>query len=335
MEVKLNDSSATYPVEIINGKGNVTIDRNLTAGQYTATVCYEGDDTFTPSNKSTTFTVKERIRDTILHITSKDIKYGEEETIGFALADIDGNNISGSIDVSVDNNSQTVDIVDGVGTLKVRNLSAGNYTVIAKYAGSEKYLPSYSLSEFNVFKLGTQIICKDMTTKAVGSTDGKVGEYFNWTLVDENGKPMKNVPMKIEFNGAVYDEKNGIVTDDNGNAKIQINLGYKGTYTFAIFYQGDKNHNSSFTVSKITVEEQTPTLTVPNKSYKTTRGNPIPGKKITFTANGKSYTATTNNNGIATVNINLNTKGTYSFTTKFSGDNTYKTTTQTAKLTIQ
>ena len=46
-----------------------------------------------PSNKSTTFIVKEkgeRIRETILHISSKDIKYGEEETIGFALADIDG-----------------------------------------------------------------------------------------------------------------------------------------------------------------------------------------------------------------------------------------------------
>ena len=97
-----------------------------------------------PSDKSTTFAVKERIRDTILHITSKDIKYGEEETIGFALADIDGNNISGGIDVSVDNNSQTVNIVDGVGTLKVRNLSAGNYTVIAKYAGSEKY-PSHHI----------------------------------------------------------------------------------------------------------------------------------------------------------------------------------------------
>ena len=66
-----------------------------------------------------------------------------------------------------------------------------------------------------------------MTTKAVGSTDGKVGEYFNRTLADENAKPMENVPMKIGFNAVVYDEKNGILTDDNGNAKIQINLGYK------------------------------------------------------------------------------------------------------------
>ena len=83
-------------------------------------------------------------------------------------------------------------------------------------------LLSYSLSLFNVVKLGTQIICKGMTAKAVGSNDCRVGEYFNWTLVDENGKPMENVPMKIGFNGVVYDEKNGILTDDNANAKLQI-----------------------------------------------------------------------------------------------------------------
>ena len=66
-----------------------------------------------------------------------------------------------------------------------------------------------------------------MTAKAVGSNAGRVGEYFNWTLADENGKPMKNIPMKIGFNAVVYDEKNGILTDDNANAKLQINLGYK------------------------------------------------------------------------------------------------------------
>ena len=66
-----------------------------------------------------------------------------------------------------------------------------------------------------------------MTTTAVESNDGKVCEYFNWTLADENGKPMKNVPMKIRFNALVYNEKNGIITDDNANAKLQINLGYK------------------------------------------------------------------------------------------------------------
>ena len=32
-QVKLNSSTETYQANIVNGKGNVTIDRNLTAGQ--------------------------------------------------------------------------------------------------------------------------------------------------------------------------------------------------------------------------------------------------------------------------------------------------------------
>ena len=65
-QVKLNSSTATYQANIVNGTGNVTIDRNLTDGQYTATLSYEGDETFMPSNKSTTFTVKEKKKELIL-----------------------------------------------------------------------------------------------------------------------------------------------------------------------------------------------------------------------------------------------------------------------------
>ena len=61
---------------------------------------------------------------------------------------------------------------------------------------------------------------------------------------------MPNIPMQIGFNGVIYDEKNGIVTDENGTAKLQINLGYKGAYTFAICFLGDDNHNASFAVAK-------------------------------------------------------------------------------------
>ena len=43
------------------------------------------------------------------------------------------------------------------------------------------------------------------------------------------------------------------------------------------------------------------------------------------------YTAITNNNGVATVKVDLNTNGTYSFIVKFLGDNTYKTTSQNCK----
>ena len=66
------------------------------------------------------------------------------------------------------------------------------------------------------------------------------------------------------------------------------------------------------------------------KSYKL-----IKNKKVTFTVNGKTYTATTNSKGVATVKITLNKKGTYKYTAKFEGDSLYNAVTKKAKLTIK
>jgi hypothetical protein len=108
-----------------------------------------------------------------------------------------------------------------------------------------------------------------------------------------------------------------------------------------------KNYNSSFAVARITVNKQEGKLTAPNKSYKASAktktltatfksiaGNPAVGKKVTFTVNGKTYTAKTNENGVASVNVSLDKKGTYNFTAKVAADNVYASINKTATLKI-
>ena len=198
-------------------------------------------------------------------------------------------------------------------------------------------------------KQATVIVFNNMSTTALGPSDGRTGDYFYFNLTDINGKPIANAPMQIGFNGKVYDyEHNNISTNENGTAKLQINLGYKGDYTFAICFLGNEDYNASFAVAVIKVSTQKPTLNVPNKSYKanaktktltatfnTEKGNPIAGKKVTFTVNGKNYSAKTDENGVATVNVSLNKKGTYNFMVKYGGDSTYAAVSQKAKLTIK
>ena len=198
-------------------------------------------------------------------------------------------------------------------------------------------------------RTGTKIICENMVTTAVSPLDPKTEEYFTWKLVDENGNPIKNTPMQIGFNGVIYTfEKDGIQTDENSVAKLQINLGYAGDYTFAMCFLGDDDYNASFAVAKITVKKQTPQLVVASKTYaataktkaltatfKTDKGTVIADKWISFTVNGKVYKAKTNEKGVATVNVSLNKKGTYSFIAKFAGDSTYAAINKTAKLTIK
>ena len=198
-------------------------------------------------------------------------------------------------------------------------------------------------------KKATVIVYNNMSTAALGPSDGRTGDYFYFNLTDANGNPIANTPMQIGFNGKVYDyEHNNISTDENGTAKLQINLGYKGDYTFAICFLGNDEYNASFAVAVIKVDTQKATLTVPNKSYsasaktksltatfKTAKGNPIVGKSVKFTVNGKTYSAKTNDKGVATVKVSLNKKGTYNFTVKYGGDSTYAAVTQKAKLTIK
>ena len=194
-------------------------------------------------------------------------------------------------------------------------------------------------------KLASEIVASDMNTTAiVPGVDKGVGEYFKVTLKDSEGTLLANKAVQIGFNGKIYDKE----TDENGVAQLQINLGYKGDYTFAICFLGDEKYNGSFAVCKIHVDPQKATLTVPNKSYaasaktktltatfKSAKGNLIANKKVTFTVNGKTYQATTNDKGVATVKVSLNKKGTYNFTVKYGGDSTIKKKKKNAKLVIK
>ena len=191
----------------------------------------------------------------------------------------------------------------------------------------------------------TQIHYNDMNTVAINQKiEGRVGKYFYVNLTDINGKPLVNKTVQIGFNGAIYNR----TTNETGGVRLQINLGYKGTYTFAVSYLGDEYYNGSFVVAKIVVSTQKTKLTTAKKTYKASAktktltatlkdasGHVISGKKVTFTVNGKSYSATTNSKGVATVKVSLSTKKTYSFTAKYAGDDMYTASSVSGKVTIK
>ena len=239
----------------------------------------------------------------------------------------------------------------GIANFVLSDLNVGNYTAhvtlknIRNDFSQDVNLEVVSSAPISKERTETQIVYKNMTTTAVDvDTDGRIGQYFYITLKDKNGNLLKNKPVQIGFNGQVYDR----VTDKDGKARLQINLKNAGTYTFAVAYLGDDDYNGSFIVAKIVVKKQKGSLTVPAKSYKASaktktltatfknaKKHPVKGKKITFTVNGKTYSATTNAKGVATVKVSLSKKGTYKFTAKFAGNNMYAAISKTGKLTIK
>ena len=234
------------------------------------------------------------------------------------------------------------------------------YTFAICFLGDDEYNASFEVAKIDVSKkypkpnkanettgaqpanrtqkntrFATSILYSDMVTESVLKTDGRVGKYFTVKLVDNKKKAMANVPIKIGFNGRIYNR----TTDSNGGAKLQINLLKPTTYTFAIAYLGDSKYQASFEVAKIKVNKQTPKLTASAKTFKSNlktkavsatlksaNGKAISGKKIKFTINGKTYSATTNANGIASAKISLSKKGKYIATANFAGDANTKAT---------
>lgn len=199
-------------------------------------------------------------------------------------------------------------------------------------------------SEGTAIRNKSAIEYENMTTTAVDtSVDGRAGKYFSIRLKDENGVALANKHIQIGFNGQVYDR----TTDKNGQAKLQINLKAAGTYTFAVCFLGDDEFNGSFVVAKIVVNKQKPVISISNYNYKATAKSKkisislksaskkaLKNKTVKLVLNGKTYTAKTNSKGVATINVSLSKKGTYSFTVKYAGDNTYAAVSKNAKLVI-
>ena len=95
------------------------------------------------------------------------------------------------------------------------------------------------------------------------------------------------------------------------------------------------------------MDVQKPTLTVPAQSYKASaktktltatftsaHGDKIAKQSIKFTVNGKTYSAKTDDKGVAKVNVSLTKKGTYVVKAQYGGTSTYDAVNKNAVLKI-
>ncbi len=329
----------------------------LELGNFTFSVIFNGTDLYDSSNISMDFEVRkyvEYVNITILPNATISFTNEENGIVLITLTDLDGISIANEeLKVSI-NGKESIIKTDDMGKAIV--FVEGNATIVASYidannlttTGFMDIIVINNIIEINntievpIIRNASQIEYFDMDTVAVNTAaDGRIGEYFKVTLKDAKGNILTGKSIKIGFNGKIYNK----TTNENGSAKLQINLAREGIYTFAVSFLGDDNYNGSFVVAKINVAKQSPKLTTANKSYKasakiktltatlkTAKGNPIKNKKITFTLNGKNYVGITNSKGIVSVKVSLSKKGTYSFSVKYYGDNTFNSVTKKAKL---
>ena len=317
-------NNKNYSVVVINGKGNVSADK-LPAGLYNFSATWAGNDNYNGTNISGGFKINKI--DSIIVINVEDIKVGENATI---IVNLDSD-ATGNVTITLDNQNYTVAINEGQTIKVIGGLKAGTYDVFVKYIGDNNYNSAQNTTKFTVLKISDYNM--DVTVP-------EFKEGVNSTVGVDLPKDAEGT-VTVEIEGKKYTAN--II---NGTAKVNIpGLGV-GDYNITTTYSGDAKYVSMTKKGNITV--------IPNMDvnlyvddvvmiyHDGTRlvakltdyqGRPIVNDIIYFTINGKTYAKTTDDNGAASIGLNLDSK-VYTATVSYNESEVYSKISKNVTVTI-
>ena len=317
-------NNKNYSVVVINGKGNVSVDK-LPAGLYNFSATWAGNDNYNGTNISGGFKINKI--DSTIAINVGDIKVGENATI---IVNLDSD-ATGNVTITLDNQNYTVAINEGQTIKVIGGLKAGTYDVFVKYMGDNNYNSAQNTTKFTVLKISDY---------NMNVTVPEFKEGVNSTVGVDLPKDAAGT-VTVEIDGKKYTAN--II---NGTAKVNIpGLGV-GDYNITTTYSGDAKYVSMTKKGNITV--------IPNMDvnlyvddvvmiyHDGTRlvakltdyqGRPIVNDIIYFTINGKTYAKTTDDNGAASMGLNLDSK-VYTATVSYNESEVYSKISKNVTVTI-
>ena len=315
-----NGHEETFACPIVGGNINYdSIDMEFVPGEYTITVDYAGSDEYEASTATFTVTVNQLTAD--LNITAADTVYGDDVNITVVV----DNNASGTVDVDIDGETYEVNLVNGSGSILVSGLDAGDYEIIATYDGDMIYAPAFINSSVSVAKGQANITAEIgdvsygnaanviVSCDASGYVDIYVdNEYFASFFVDgEVNFPIYNLEVGSHELRVLFQNDNYIVSE----AIVSFNVTGENVYADDL--------------TKYYLNESAFTATV-------TRGSDqaVSGVEVVFEINGIEYTKITNNEGVASLNINL-VPGEYSVIVSYGNQTLVKSVTVLPTIIIE
>lgn len=268
--------------------GVASIGLNLESGEYDITSTFNGYMNYSSISNTNTITILSTIvGEDIVKIYKNDTQYYVTcyDNSGIPLINTKVTfNINGVL------YERTTD-KDGKAKLSI-NLNPDNYIIT-----STNTVTGESIS--NNITVLSSIIGKNLT-KYYGD-DKKYSAIF----YDKNGDLLANTDIKFNINGVLYTKR----TDSNGVASLNINL-YPNTYVITAFnpVNGQYYSNIVTILSTIVSEDIVKDYLNGTKFYVNildTQGVPLKGASVSFNINGVFYYRTTDDNGLASLNINL------------------------------
>ena len=313
-----------YTVKVTDGKGIATGDK-LAAGTYAFAAVWAGDDNYNIVTENGDFKVNKI--DSAIDVAVSDIKVGEDAVISVKLA----SDANGEVVITVNGEDYTAAIENGVASVTVSDLKAGDYTVTVKYAGDNNYNEATGSAEFSVSKISDYNM--DISVP-------EIKEGVNSTISVDLPKDATGT-VTVEIDGKKYTAN---VID--GTANVIVSGLSAGDYNITTVYSGDAKYDSMTKKGNITV--------IPNVNVnldvsdvemfyhdgsrlvaKLTdfQGKPIVNATIYFSINGVTYAKTTDANGTASIGLNLES-GAYPVIVAYNGSASYSKISKNITVTI-
>ena len=320
-EVVITVNGEDYTAAIENGVASVTVS-DLEAGDFTVAVKYAGDNNYNGATGSAEFSVLKITPD--MDVTVDGIVFGEDLTVNAVLpADA-----TGEVVITVNGEDYTAAIENGVASVTVSDLKAGDYTVAVKYAGDNNYNAVDVTKGVNVAKADAAL------NVIINNVD--YGNVFtvNAVLTGVNNAPL-DTNIIVTVNG-----KNYIVAIVNGKGTFHADKLAAGSYNFNARFAGSNNYNDVSDSGKFNVYKVDSAIDVAVSDIKVGEDAVITVNllgdatgEVTVTVDGKDYTANVVN-GRATVSVPDLKASNYDVVVKYSGDNNYNAAVATSSFTV-
>ena len=277
------------------------------------------------------------LKDTSLEIISQDDWkiYGNEDYY-VKLVDEDGNPISDALIYFRIEDPEGVCAfetaytdVDGIAILSLDLSMRGIHNIQVSYYGDLDYNSAESVY--------SNVILYEMTEIQTPKEYAYISSDFTIKLVDSNGNPLSNKELIIYVDGVEYIK----TTDSNGLVYVKMPSD-RNSVNFTCFFDGEDYFEQSTLSMTLPVYKKTYTKPL---IYTILKGNCfkillkgadgkiLKKEKVKFTINGKTYTRTTWNTGIAYIRLKLS-RGKYKISFSYDNNGVYGPSSNSSTLEI-
>lgn len=223
----------------------------------------------------------------------------------------------------------------------------GNYDV------TTTFLPSRNNNAANTTSNLTILYLEDVVYLTEVALPKKHGDNTTVTLtvVDKRSIPIANITVSVVLDGRKLGD---VELDENATAKFVLEAIDNGVHKLEFTSVIDGNAYNGSTEFEVNLPNADTNITAKDTSIsavntaidgkvgsylsvtlKDTSGNVLTNKKVQFTIATKKYTATTDSNGVAKVQLNIPKADVYTCSICFLGDEIYNSAFEMVKVTVK